>query len=85
MASLHVRNLDEEVILKLKERAIRNGRSAEAEHREILRSVLFWDTPEGLHGDSLSWEERAERLRRRTAGRQHTPSEVLIREDRDSR
>lgn len=85
MASLHVRNLDEEVIRKLKERAIRNGRSAEAEHREILKSVLFWDTPDARHGESLSWEERAEHLRRGTMGRQHTPSEILIREDRDSR
>jgi plasmid stability protein len=85
LASLHVRNIDEEVIRKLKERAVRNGRSAEAEHREILKSVLFWDTSEGLHEEGLSWEERAERLRRMTAGRQHTPSELLIREDRDSR
>ena len=34
--SLHVRNRDDELIARLKRRAVRHGRSAEAEHREIL-------------------------------------------------
>lgn len=34
---LLLRNLDDEVIARLKRRAARHGRSAEAEHREILR------------------------------------------------
>jgi plasmid stability protein len=38
--SLHVRNLDEELIARLKRRAARHGRSTEAEHREILRQAL---------------------------------------------
>ncbi len=38
---LIVRNLEEEVVLELKVRAARNGRSAEAEHREILRAALL--------------------------------------------
>ena len=38
--NLHVRNLDDELITKLKRRAARHGRSAEAEHREILRQAL---------------------------------------------
>jgi plasmid stability protein len=37
---LIVRNLEEEVIRELRLRAARHGRSAEAEHREILREVL---------------------------------------------
>jgi plasmid stability protein len=37
---LIVRNLEEEVIQELRLRAARHGRSAEAEHREILREVL---------------------------------------------
>jgi plasmid stability protein len=41
MAQLIVRNLDEEVVKKLKKRAAASGRSVEAEHREILRSVLL--------------------------------------------
>ena len=40
MAQLLVRNLEEEVVSELKKRAARNGRSVEAEHREILQSAL---------------------------------------------
>jgi len=40
MAQLIVRNLDEELVRQLKVRAARRGRSAEAEHREILRDAL---------------------------------------------
>jgi len=40
MKQLIVRNLEERVVLALKRRAARHGRSAEAEHREILREVL---------------------------------------------
>lgn len=40
MAQLIVRNLDESLVRELKIRAARNGRSAEEEHREILREVL---------------------------------------------
>jgi plasmid stability protein len=40
MASLIVRNLEEALVRELKERAARHGRSAEAEHREILRQAL---------------------------------------------
>lgn len=40
MASLVVRNVDESLVQILRERAASNGRSAEAEHREILASVL---------------------------------------------
>jgi plasmid stability protein len=38
---LIVRNLEDEVVRELKLRAARHGRSAEAEHREILREVLL--------------------------------------------
>jgi plasmid stability protein len=76
--SLHVRNLDEDLVARLKRRAARHGRSVEAEHREILKQALsaeaepsFWDL--------------ADELRRLTADRKHTPSEVLVREGRDER
>jgi len=39
-ANLVVRNVDEGVALALKKRAAAHGRSAEAEHREILRDAL---------------------------------------------
>ncbi len=38
--NLVVRNVEEEVAMALKLVAASHGRSAEAEHREILRSVL---------------------------------------------
>jgi antitoxin FitA len=51
VAQLIVRNLEDELVEALKARARAHGRSAEAEHREILRAVLrgpvagasFWD------------------------------------------
>jgi len=38
--NLHVRNLDDDLIARLKRRAAWHGRSTEAEHREILRQTL---------------------------------------------
>ena len=38
--NLVVRNVDEDVALALKQKAAAHGRSAEAEHREILRTAL---------------------------------------------
>jgi hypothetical protein len=43
MAQLVVRQLDDDLVLALKRRAARSGRSAEAEHREILREALTSD------------------------------------------
>lgn len=38
--NLIVRNVDAEVVKLLKQKAARNGRSAEAEHRAILEAAL---------------------------------------------
>lgn len=43
MGQLIVRNLDDDIIQALKLRAARHHRSAEAEHREILRAALAQD------------------------------------------
>ena len=40
MANLLVRGIDEELVEALKARAVAHGRSAEAEHREILAAAL---------------------------------------------
>ncbi|TAM51000.1 MAG: DNA-binding protein [Paraburkholderia sp.] len=40
MANLLVRNVDEALVQGLRERAAAHGRSAEAEHREILAKAL---------------------------------------------
>jgi plasmid stability protein len=76
--NLHVRNLDDDLIARLKRRAARHGRSTEAEHREILRQVLA-----GEH--EPSFEKLAADLRKLTKRRKQTPSEILLREGRDER
>ena len=40
MAQLMVRNLTEDLVKALKQRAAKHNRSAEQEHREILQAVL---------------------------------------------
>jgi plasmid stability protein len=40
MASLIVRRLDDDLVRRLKARAIAHGRSAEAEHRALLETAL---------------------------------------------
>jgi antitoxin FitA len=64
MATLTVRNLDDEIVRRLRIRAAEHGRSAEAEHREILRLALIADDP-----DQLKAAERLAEFRQRTAGR----------------
>jgi antitoxin FitA len=43
MKQLIVRNVDDATVSALKRRAARHGRSAESEHREILRIALAGD------------------------------------------
>lgn len=50
MAQLLVRNLDAKIVRRLRERAAANGRSAEEEHREILREALLGRRKRSLHG-----------------------------------
>src|SRR3974390_1279917 len=48
MGQLTVRNLSAQIVRALKQRAVGHGRSAEAEHREILREALLeehFDSP----------------------------------------
>ena len=71
--NLHVRNLDDDLIARLKRRAARHGRSMEAEHREILRQALGGDV-------EPSFDALAADLRTLTKRRRQTPSEVLLRE-----
>jgi len=59
MAQLTVRKLSRQIIDRLKRRAAANGRSAEAEHREILRQALL--PAEG------TFAERARAMRQRFA------------------
>jgi plasmid stability protein len=74
--SIVIRNLDDEVVFKIRLRAARHGRSMEAEVREILKT-----TAAGEPGGDF-WE-RAARLRAATRERVQTPAEVLLRQERD--
>jgi plasmid stability protein len=40
MSQLVVRNIENELVLALKRRAAKHGRSSEAEHHQILREIL---------------------------------------------
>jgi antitoxin FitA len=48
MAQLIVRKLEPEIVAKLRERAGKHGRSAEEEHRAILREALLGPEQKGL-------------------------------------
>jgi plasmid stability protein len=76
--NLSIRNVDDDLIARLKRRAARHGQSAEAEIRQILRQSLEAE-PEA------DFDRLAAELRQLTLGRQHTPAEVLLREGRDER
>jgi len=78
MANLHVRNVPDEIVKKLKLRAARHGRSTEAEHREILQAAVSGEKAQ-------SFDELAARIRKLSEGRKHTPAELLVRESRDER
>ena len=73
MSQLTVRNVSAEIVRSLKQRAAARGRSAEAEHREILREALREGTDD--------FEARAKILRGRL--RSTIDSSEIIRADRD--
>jgi len=79
MAQILVRNLDEAVVAKLKERAQRNGRSLQAEVRMILEQAAG----DGGKVDTATARRMSEEFHRRFAGRKFPDTVELIREDRD--
>jgi antitoxin FitA len=74
MAQVLIRELDDDLVTRLKERAQRNGRSLEAE----LRGILEQAAPANFADARLL----AARLRRRLAGRTFADSAASIAEDR---
>ena len=79
MATINVRQLDDDVVKRLKRRASSNNRSLEGEVRHILECAADDD----MAPKRARFLEASRRLREKTRGRKHTPAEVLIREDRD--
>ena len=80
MATVNVRQLDDHVVQRLKRRAAANNRSLESEARHILSAAA----EDEMAMKRKSFQELAVKLRRSTKGRVQTPSEILIREDRES-
>jgi antitoxin FitA len=78
MASLSMRNLDDDLLGRLKRRAARRGRSAEAEVRDILRQASNGEA-------EVAFDVLAADFRALTAKRPHTPAEELLRESREER
>lgn len=81
MATLNVRRLDEDVVAKLKRRAAVNNRSLESEARHILERATEYDVDSAER--QRAFRDLSDKLRQLTRGTYQTPSEVLIREDRD--
>ena len=79
MATINVRQLDDEVVRRLKRRASVNNRSLEGEVRTILAAAV----DEDLSAKREAFLALSAPLRQASEGRAHTPAEDLIREDRD--
>lgn len=80
VATISVRQLNDDVGRRLKRRDAGNNRSWEGKARYILARAVV---------DDMAAKRKAfralARLRRKANGNPQTPSEVLIREDRESR
>ena len=75
MAQILVRNLDNNVVARLKKRAQREGRSLQSEAKVILEQAAQADMEYAL--------ELANAIRSKFTGRKFQNSTDLIREDRD--
>lgn len=77
MATVTVRNLDDNLVAALKAQAKTNQRSLEGEIRHLLAQQVL------RHGRVEEFRERTARLAALTADRLQTDSVLLLREDRD--
>jgi len=75
MAQLTVRNVDDEIAAALEARAVKAGRSAEAEHRSILEAALRPDPEPDFFSEA--------RARRVKLGPGVSATTDLLRRDRD--
>jgi plasmid stability protein len=80
MAQILVRDLDQAVVDRLKERARQNNRSLQGEVKALLESVsaVAKASPDELKAIAEKWD-------RHWGDRMFDDSSALIREDRDSR
>ncbi len=78
MGQILVRNMDEEVIERLKKRAKQDGRSLQTEVKLILEQAANAPTVDMAEARAL-----VESIRKKFKGRKFPDSVELIREDRD--
>jgi plasmid stability protein len=76
MAQLLVRDLDPEVVERLKQRAKRHNRSLQGEAKFILEEAAVGMSMEEAREVALSWQKRL-------SGREYSDSAEMIREDRE--
>jgi len=76
MGQMLIRDLDDQILKRLKQRAKRNGRSLQSEAKMILEQAVAFDPESG--------RALVARIRKRLAGRVFDDSTLLIREDRDA-
>lgn len=77
MAQILVRNVDEEIVARLKQRAANNGRSLQAEVKMVLEQASGIDT--------INVWRKVEQFRTKMqkSGRAFSDSAVLLRKDRE--
>lgn len=75
MADVLVRNVEESVLLKIKQRAKRNGRSLQSELTQVFRSLAEVNV--------LSDDETALKIKESLRGRKFVDSAEELREDRE--
>ncbi len=75
MAQVLVRNIDDEVIARLKRRAEQQGRSLQAELKHILVQAVKTDRTKA--------RRLAQMIRRNLSNGSHSDSGVLVAEDRE--
>ena len=78
MAQILVRNLDQEVVDKLKSQARKNGRSLQTEVKLVLTRHALEPTV-----DMETAQKMLAKFRKRFKGKKFSDSTELIREDRD--
>ena len=77
MAQILVRNVDEEVVARLKQRAANNGRSLQAEVKMVLEQASGFDS-------TNAWQKVEQfRTKMQKSGRTFSDSTALLRKDRE--
>lgn len=79
LGTIELRGIDDAIVDRLKQRASTNNRSLEDEICSILERIV----EDEFEKQRAAFLKTSDRVRRLTRGTKQTPSEVLIREDRD--